>query len=368
MNKKTYVIPNPIIDSKEEKALEELTERYKKLIEPGKVAKAGKKAKQAISQKIPNSVKALADNAKQAVVEAEVYEKVMKIVADGFETVEKNASKVTISEKNVIAQINETLESNEISYLEEICLARGYNISKAVNKFKLKNLGIAFLEGGGTGAFGFAGIPFNLVLSTFVYYRAVQSVAMFYGYDVKNDASELIIASDVFTNAMSPSSSSHNEVGSTIAKFMVMAETSAIKTTVKKGWEAMASRGGVSLVITQIRALANKAAEKALIKTEKAAIEKHLFKNIFEQLGKRLTQKFVERSMPVIGAGIGALFDTSMMNTIIEYADVFYNKRFLLEKETRIELLTDDESLDNSTDYVDADFVEIDEDFSEETE
>lgn len=41
------------------------------------------------------------------------------------------------------------------------------------------------IEGGGTGAFGFWGLPFNLVLSTFLYFRAVQSIAMFYGYDVK---------------------------------------------------------------------------------------------------------------------------------------------------------------------------------------
>ncbi len=43
--------------------------------------------------------------------------------------------------------------------------------------------------------------------------------------------------------------------------------------------------------------------------------------------------------MPVVGAVIGALFDTVQMSTVLEYADVFYHKRFLLEKEVRINLL-----------------------------
>ena len=36
---------------------------------------------------------------------------------------------------------------------------------------------------------------------------------------------------------------------------------------------------------------------------------------------------------------IGALFDTAQMNTVLEYADVFYNKRYLFEKEARINTL-----------------------------
>lgn len=39
-------------------------------------------------------------------------------------------------------------------------------------------------------------MPFNLGLSTFLYYREVQSVAMYYGYDIKNDTAELVIANE----------------------------------------------------------------------------------------------------------------------------------------------------------------------------
>ena len=43
--------------------------------------------------------------------------------------------------------------------------------------------------------------------------------------------------------------------------------------------------------------------------------------------------------IPGLSAIIGAAFDVSQMNTVISYADVFYNKRFLLEKEQRINAL-----------------------------
>ena len=64
-------------------------------------------------------------------------------------------------------------------------------------------MGIALVEGGGTGAAGFWGLPANLALSMFIYFCVVQSVAMFYGYDVKDGPTgELDIASEVFQGAL----------------------------------------------------------------------------------------------------------------------------------------------------------------------
>ena len=134
-----------------------------------------------------------------------------------------------------------------------------------------------------------------------------------------------------------------------------MAEVTTIKQTVKKGWTAMAEHGGVTLLLTQIRALANKAAAKALEKAGEVGIEREIFKSLFEQIGKKLTQNAIKKAVPFVGAGLGALFDTSMMNTIVEYADVFYNKRFILEKADRISLLTSSVS-DN--DIIDVEFEE----------
>lgn len=105
----------------------------------------------------------------------------------------------------------------------------------------------------------------------------------------------------------------------------------------------MAARGGVSLLLTQMRALANKSAQKALEKVGEKGLEESLFKGIFEQIGKKLTKKAIGKTIPVVGAVIGALFDTAQMNTVIDYANIFYNKRYLLEKEVRINSLIEEE-------------------------
>ena len=59
--------------------------------------------------------------------------------------------------------------------------------------------------------------------------------------------------------------------------------------------------------------------------------------------------------MPVVGGVIGGLFDTAQMNTILEYADVFYNKRFLLEKEVRVNMLIEGEK----DDVIDVDYIDV---------
>lgn len=66
-----------------------------------------------------------------------------------------------------------------------------------------------------------------------------------------------------------------------------------------------------------------------------------MFRGLFEHVGKRLTQKSIDRAVPVVGGVIGALFDTGQMQKILEFADLFYHKRFLVEKAVRIEELVD---------------------------
>ena len=351
---KQYVIPKPVINKKESESLIALTEKYKKMTAPTKLSKAGKK----VAEIIPEPIKKVGRVAKEGITEAELFAQCIKVVADGFSVLEKQAAKMTVSEKSIVKKINATTKSNEITNLEEVCLARGYNISKLVSKYKTQDLTLALAEGGVTGAFGFAGLPFNLVLSTFLYYRAVQSVALFYGYDVKNDAAELIIAGDVFMNSLSPSSKGSNEVSSIIGKIMVMTETTAIKQTAKKTWSEMAARGGVGLLLTQMRALANKSAQKALEKAGQKGLEESVFKGVFEQIGKGLTKKAIGKAVPVIGAVIGGLFDTALMNMVIDYADVFYNKRYLLEKEVRVNTLIEGDT-ENIIDVGPEDIVEI---------
>ena len=334
-DEKNILLPSPIIDAKEDDSIKKLCERYEKLITPGMLAKAGKK----VVEVIPKPIKNVGKKAKDAITEQELYAQCMKMVVEGFEILEKQAAKLTVSENTIVKKINEVSKDVDITSIDEVCLARSYDISKLVNKYKTQDLGLALVEGGVTGYFGFAGLPFNLVLSTFLYYRAVQSVAMYYGYDIKNDPAELVIASDVFMNALSPSSQGTNEVTGIIGKIMIMTEITAVKQLSKKTCEEMAKHGGVALLICQMRALANKAAQKALEKAGQKGLEESLFKGVFEQIGKSLSKKALGKAVPVASAVIGAMFDTAQMNTVLEYADVFYNKRYLLEKEVRINTL-----------------------------
>lgn len=332
---RSVLLPSPIIDAKEDYSLKKLTERYDKLVQPGAISKMGNKA----ASLMPQPVKQVGKVAKNAIAEQELFFQCMKVVADGFGILEKQAARLAVPENVIIKRINEVSQGSEINSVDDICLARGYDISKIVSGYKTQDKILALLEGGATGAFGFAGLPFNIVLSTFLYYRAVQSIALHYGYDIKNDASELVIASDVFMSALSPEGKGMNEATELIGKIMVMTEITTVKQVSKKTWEEMASRGGITLLICQMRALANKAAKDALEKAGQKGLEESLFKGVFEQIGKKLTKQAVGKSIPFVGALIGALFDVAQMNKVLEYADVFYNKRFLIEKEVRINML-----------------------------
>lgn len=341
MSTKTYVIPEIILDAREEKELTTLTESYNKMVAPGAVSKAMSK----VGEMIPQGIKDAVAVTGKKVSETEIFLKSMEYLAKSFQKLEQVAAKVTISESEIIKQVNQLSLDNEITSLDEICLVRSYDIKQMVEKYKAADIIAAIVEGAATGAPGFVGIPFNLVLSTFLFYRAVQSIALFYGYDIKNDPAELQIASEVFMSALNPKSKGETELSGTIAKIMLLTSATTVKQTVKKGWTAMAQKGGVPLLLAQMRALANNAAKKALEKAGKKGLEKTAFTEVFEQIGKKLTQKSIGKAIPCIGAAIGATIDTVQMMQITEFAGLFYCKRFILEKESRICALTGNEIL-----------------------
>lgn len=338
-------MPVPVVNRKENEALDILTERYNKLIEPGIVAKLGAKA----GQLIPEKLKTWGHDIGVNISEQEIYSQMMNVIASGFKAVEEQASKFSVSEKQILQKINQYSPNYEISRLDEVCFVRSYDLAKLVSKYKGQDTFAAVVEGGGTGAFGFWGLPFNLVLSTFLYFRAVQSIAMFYGYDVKNDSAELVIASEVFTSALSPVNNDvNNKATNIIGKIMLMSQAAVVKQTAKKTWTDMAARGSIPLLLVQMRALAHKSAQKALQNVGVKGLENSLFKETFEQIGRKLTLKAVGKSVPVVSAVIGALIDTAQMKKVLEFADIFYQKRFIMEKESRIYTLIGADTIINA--------------------
>ena len=338
-------IPVPVVNQKENEALDILTDRYNKLIEPGIIAKLGTKAEELIPQKLKIWGRDIGLN----ISEQEIYTQMMNVIGSGFKTIEEQAAKFSISEKQILRQINQSFP-NQINRLDEICFLRSYDIAKSVSKYKEQDIFLAMIEGGGTGAFGFWGLPFNLVLSTFLYFRAVQSIAMFYGYDVKNDSAEMVIASEVFADALSPINNNiNNETVTIIGKVTMISKTEVVKQTAKKSWAEMASRGGITLLLAQMRALANKYAKEALKKVGAKGLENSLFKDAFEQIGRVLSLNAIGKAVPFVSAVIAALIDTAQMKKVLEFADIFYQKRFIIEKEGRIRNLIDTEIIEDDT-------------------
>ncbi len=350
-------MPRPVLDDKELAELEELHKKYERLMKKSVISKAGKKVGDKAREIVPKEDADVAADAVELFNEKELVKQALKYVAEGFSTLEEYSARATVNEKAVLKKINKSFGEDEITRLEEVCFARSYDISKIVGNYKRSHVLTATVEGAATGAFGFAGIVPNLVLSLFLFFRAVQSVAMFYGYDVKGDAAELEIASGVLMSALSPQNDvTNNELTAAVGKFMVFSETTAVKQAANKTWAEMIEHGGLGLMIAQIRALANKAAQKALDAAGKKGLENSIFRNILTQLGKKLNLKNTALAMPILGGAVGALFDTTQMNRIVTYADIFYNKRFIEEKGVRLNSLVNPEKADSLDDYIDADF------------
>ncbi len=340
-----YILPEPIVDDREFSEIDDIAKRYEKMTSPGFLAKAGKKAGELAPASLKEAVGKAGEVAKDTfngLTEQELMAGAIKKAAEGFEELEKQAARVSVGKEHVLQSINAGKQEQKVSDVSQICLLRSYDVAAVSAKERLQHMGIALVEGGGTGVAGFWGLPANLALSMLIYFRAVQSVAMFYGYDVKDDPAEMIIAGEVFQRAMSPSSKG-NPANDYIGKVLVYAESASVKQAAKKGWAAMLESGGAALAITQMRALANKAAQKALENGGKKAVEAGVFKKTLTQIGQKLTLKNVGKLVPFVGAGFGALFDTAQMNTILEFADLFYHKRFIVEKEARVSRLTGEE-------------------------
>lgn len=334
-----WVLPDPLLTNRELAELEILTEQYEKMVSPSKIKQLADK----VGSKIPENLRLAVGDAvgelSSEIQQKELYAQVMRQVVDGFKVIEEQAAKYSVTEAQIVEAANATLDSVAIRSIDELFMLRSFDVARIASGENGKHLLLAATEGAVTGAPGFAGLPFNIVFSMFLYYRAVQSVAMMYGFNVKEDPAEMVIAGEVFSNAMAPSAGSADGMTTAIGKVMLVAEMEGVKQTVKKGWTAMAARGGAATIIAQIRALANAAARKAIENAGKKSLENSVFKNVLEQIGKNITQKSLGKAVPVFGGVVGALFDVSQMNRVLQYANIFYHKRFIIEKQERIAAL-----------------------------
>jgi hypothetical protein len=336
--------PDPILDARELDLIRKLASEYEKFTSPGVVArslgKALKWGRGAIVRIAPEKLLKLTRDAVDTAKEWALINKALAYAAQGFGELTKRAGHFTLSPDGVVRTLR--ADGHSVASYEEICGMRSYHIHRSLSKREWKDRLAAFVEGGATGAPGFIGIPFNIVLSFLLYFRAAQSTAIYYGYDVRHDPGELQIASEVTLTSLEPNLVEGAEtLGGLIGKMMLAAELSALSRGLTKTYAQMAEQGGVQLLYVQIRALANKAAENALKKSGRKNIEAGMFRNLLEQLGKRLPKEAGKKGIPFVGAILGAGFDSYLMHRVLTGANLIYHKRFLHEKEDRVRILGD---------------------------
>ncbi len=333
MSRRIY--PNPILDAREESLIAKLQKDFEGFIKPGPVERGLKTITGAVGRLIPQKLKGVFSSAKAAAGNWQLVKQTLDIAAKGFQTLTHHAAKLAVSKPGLVEKLS--ARGLPISKFPEVCLLRSYDLEAAAEK--TWDISLAAVEGAATGAFGFVGLPFNLALSFFLYFRAAQGIALHYGYDVQDDPSELQFAAEVTIQSLDPNFTGSGLAG-LIGKMMTAAEVSALKQALGRlSYAEMARQGGSSLLYVQIRAMASQAAKKALKKAKREGLEAGIFKTLLAQMAQRMPKEAGKKAVPILGALIGGCSDAYLMSRILRGAKLIYHKRFLLEKEHRIALL-----------------------------
>ena len=240
-------------------------------------------------------------------------DKMLTAAAEGFTRLQAQAARYTPGEMEILKAVNACSATRKASRIAEICTLRSYAVHRAVRQSRRQHLLGAVAQGGGTGVFGLAGLPFHLVLSLFLSFRAVETVALFYGFDPRRNSAELAFAGQVFLCALSGGPTAvhdflHAPVENTPAK------------------------------LAALRAQAD-ATAKTLGDAGTKSVERMVFQETLEQLLRRFLLRDLGRLVPVLSAAIGAVLELRQMDTVLTFADLVYHKRFLTEKGSRLRAL-----------------------------
>lgn len=327
--------PDPILDVKEQAQLVILTEKYEKLLKGGFLTKTGKKIKDAIPDPIIEKFNELGGK----ISSAELIQKALEHAGHGYLRVANATARFLTSPDSVV----KSLQNNhpDLHSFEYIPYLRTYDLNRNLDRAYFRNLSAAALEGAATGYFGPSGIAPSLVLSTLLYLRVVQSVGIHYGYPVKDSVEEMEFAMEVLMFCFAPRETREaNNMAALIGKLMAQSNLEILRRSLTRDTlTTMAQKGGLPLFYVQVRALAHKAADKALKNAGARDLEQHALKGLLQNIGQKLPKQVAGKAVPVLGAFLGAGIDARSMHLIFKRANLVYHKRALVEKEERIDLL-----------------------------
>jgi hypothetical protein len=331
---------SPVHDARELHLMERLTEDYRKFSAPGPFGKAMGEVSKRIASFAPERLRRFAEDAVKLAAEADFIKTALEHAGRGFGELVKLAARVSQSPDGVV----KTLRSNGIGVesFEHVCGLRSYSIERVCTRRNAADILAALSEGAATGAPGFLGVPFNILLRFFLYFRAAQATGIYYGYDVPGDPRELEFASEATLSSLAPNTEKGAEtMAGLIGKMMLAANVTAVRHALgRKTYAQMAKRGGAELLYVQIRALANRAAARALEGAGKTGMERSVFRTLLERVGSRLPKEAGMKSVPLLGAVVGGLSDGYYMSRVLKGSNLIYHKRFLFEKEHRVSLLS----------------------------
>ena len=340
----TFQYPSPIIDAREKQLISDIARDYNKFASPGPIAKGLEKFKSAVVKVVPTSARGKVNEASLRIKDALSWKKdalswnkAVEVAGKGFVEFTKQAARITKNEDQVLVSLREA--GCEVDQFEQICALRSYDI-EPVTVGNYKDRVAAFAQGGLTGAAGLPGVPLNLALIFFLFFRATQNIALHFGFNPREDPRELEIASEVTLASLAPNLEAASGLGGLIQKMMFATEVTALQNALKKyTYEEMAKRGAAELLYVQIRALANRAAKSALERAGKEGLEASVFRRMLEQVGRHMPKRVGQRVVPIIGGLVGGFADTYYMSRVLRGGRLFYHKRFLHEKEKRVGIL-----------------------------
>jgi len=328
---------NDIWDEKEYLRMEYLKVKYLKLINPSYFSKKITPIFDQVKKTVPQSGWIKIGN---TITQSDFMSRAMSIVGKQFKEIETKTAIISVSKKDVL-NVHNRYHSSIVKF-EDICFARSYDVSKMINKKDYEHLIWTTIQSVLSGITGISGVVYSTVFGSFIYFRAAQSIALYYGYDVKDDPLELEFAGEVTLIALSKifEDKKSNHVANHIHQMMLTDEHSlkveTNKSTFSSVGQASRSASSAKLVTKRAVNMSEYLLKKSLSKSHKKATEQEVFSELFERLIGLASKSSGKKVVPIAGTLIGMIFDISDMTRLLKYTNMVYEKRFIIEKEMRI--------------------------------
>lgn len=171
---------------------------------------------------------------------------------------------------------------------------------------------LAAVEGGSTGALGFAGLALDIPALMTLSIRTIHKIALCYGYECNTREDQQFILGVI------QAANAGTEADKVNSIFLLQCiATMAAKTS----WKKMAEKAAAKLTEEQVIALCEKYIAKGLLSV----------KDLAKLIGIHISKDLVEKSVPIIGGVIGAGCNSAYVNDIAWAARYMYSQRWLID-------------------------------------